>query len=203
MTAGTPEGSGAEQPADFSPGAPDSWAHQPTEAPAREPWPGQESQQPPQPLPPPGVTPSSANDPFPQDRSPSSPPGPFSADQIPSGQFSPWQYPSAPFPAGQRGYDPYFYAPAQPRTNPFAITALVCGIVQFVLGLLVVLNILAAIPAIVFGSIALTQIRERGERGRGMAIAGLVLGILGVVYFALIIVLIAVGLGNTSSSGTS
>jgi hypothetical protein len=121
------------------------------------------------------------------------PPGLFSAEQIPPGQFWPGQYPPAPFPAGQQGYHPYFYAPALPRNNPFAITALVCGLVQFALGLLVVLNILAAIPAIVFGSIALRQIGLRGERGRGMAIAGLVLGILGVVYFALIIVVIIVG----------
>jgi hypothetical protein len=88
-----------------------------------------------------------------------------------------------------------------PRNNPFAITALVCGLVQFVLGLAVVGNIVAAIPAIVFGAIALKQIRLRGERGRGMAIAGLVLGILGVLYFALIILLIVVG-ANASSSGT-
>jgi hypothetical protein len=85
------------------------------------------------------------------------------------------------------------------RNNPFAITALVCGIVQFVLGLAVVGNILAAIPAIVFGSIALRQISARGERGRGMAIAGLVLGILGVLYFALIIVALVIG-ANTSGT---
>jgi hypothetical protein len=64
-----------------------------------------------------------------------------------------------------------------PRNNPFAITALVFGIVQFALGLAVVANIVAAIPAIVFGAVALKQIRTRGERGRGLAIAGLVLGV--------------------------
>jgi uncharacterized protein DUF4190 len=87
------------------------------------------------------------------------------------------------------------------RNNPFAITALVCGIVQFVLGLAVVGNIVAAIPAIVFGSIALKQIRLRGERGRGMAIAGLVLGILGVLYFALIIIAIVIGAQVSNSGG--
>jgi Domain of unknown function (DUF4190) len=88
-----------------------------------------------------------------------------------------------------------------PRNNRFAITAFVCGIVQFPLGLFVVGNILLAIPAIVFGSLALNQLKARGERGRGLAIAGLVLGILGVLYFALIIIMIV--FGNTSSSGSS
>jgi Domain of unknown function (DUF4190) len=119
------------------------------------------------------------------------------------GQYppSPSQYPPAQFPPGPSGYAPQFYAPVMARNNPFAITALVCGIVQFPLGLFVIGNILGAIPAIVFGSIALKQIKIRGERGRGLAIAGLVLGILGVLYFALIIIVIV--FGNTSSSGTT
>jgi len=87
------------------------------------------------------------------------------------------------------------------RNNPFAITSLVCGLVQFVLGLAIVGNIAAAIPAIVFGAIALKQIRLRGERGRGMAIAGLILGILGVVYFALVIVVIVIGANAAPSGG--
>ena len=62
------------------------------------------------------------------------------------------------------------------------------------------MNILAAIPAIVFGAIGMRQTQLRGERGRGMAIAGLVLGILGVVYFAIIIILLVVS-ANASKSG--
>ena len=69
-----------------------------------------------------------------------------------------------------------------------------CGIAQFVLGLLIFGNILLAIPAIICGALGLKQTRLRGERGRGMAIAGLVLGILGVVYFALVIVGVRRGL---------
>ena len=106
-------------------------------------------------------------------------------------------YPQPGYP--QAGY-PQPFVGAQARNNPLAITALVCGIVQFVLGLFVVLNILGAIPAIICGAIALRQIRERRERGRGMAIAGLVLGILGVVYFILVIILIVVGLHIRSGS---
>jgi hypothetical protein len=118
----------------------------------------------------------------------------------PAGQYPPPadQYPP---PAGQYGYQqpPYYPAAAVPRNNPVAIAALVCGLAQFVLGLLLVGNILLAIPAIICGAIGLRQIDQRGERGRGMAIAGLVLGILGVVYFVIIVGLIIVGLNVHST----
>lgn len=61
------------------------------------------------------------------------------------------------------------YAP-QTRTNGMAIASLVCGIV----GCLFV----TAILAIVFGIIGLRQSRGRFGNGRGMAIAGLVLGLI-------------------------
>ena len=76
------------------------------------------------------------------------------------------------------------------RANPLAIAALACGIGQFFLGLLIVGNILLAVPALVLGIVGLRQVRSRGERGRGMAIAGVVLGALGVVYFALVLLVI-------------
>jgi hypothetical protein len=91
-------------------------------------------------------------------------------------------------PAGQYGYRPG-NAPAAPRTNPVAIAALICGVVQFFLGLFA-LNFLLAIPAIVCGAIGLRQTRQRGEGGRGLSIAGLVLGILGIVWNVLYVVLI-------------
>jgi Domain of unknown function (DUF4190) len=148
-----------------------------------------------------GQDPTDRNQPQPQ-------PGPPEADQYPPspgqylpGQYPPGQYPPGQYPTGPVGYPPQFYAPVMARTNPFAITSLVCGIVQFLLGVLVVGNILGAIPAIVFGSIALKQIKLRGERGRGLAIAGLVLGILGVLYFTLVIIVIV--FGTATSSGTS
>lgn len=96
---------------------------------------------------------------------------------------------SGPPPGGQYSYpSSVYYNPAGQRTNPAAIAALVCGIVQFPLGL-VLLNILLAIPAIICGAIGLRQTTRRGEGGRGMAIAGLVLGILGIAYFAIMLLL--------------
>ncbi len=128
---------------------------------------------------------------------------PPSGQYPPPGQYPPGQYPPGQYgqyPPGQYGYQPQFVTPSAPRNNPAAIWALVCGIVQFIFGLTLVGNILLAIPAIILGSIALKQIRLRGERGRGLAIAGLVLGILGVVYFVLIIIVIVVGVNVRSGT---
>jgi len=87
--------------------------------------------------------------------------------QYPAQQYQ--QYPAPPYP----GYPvaPYGQAyPVAPRTNGMAIGALVgsiagaslCGI--------------GAIIGTVLGHIALRQIKQSGEQGRGMAIAGIVIG---------------------------
>lgn len=73
-----------------------------------------------------------------------------------------------------------------PGTNGFAIAALCCGI----FGLFAVSLVLA----IVFGFVALHQIRVRPQRGRGLAIAGIVLGGLWLVG---LVTLIAVGLATS------
>jgi hypothetical protein len=66
--------------------------------------------------------------------------------------------------------------PGAPRqTNALAITSLVCGICQ------IPFWFLAGIPAIICGHIARSQIRQTGEDGDGMALAGLILGYLGVL----------------------
>jgi peptidyl-prolyl cis-trans isomerase B (cyclophilin B) len=64
-----------------------------------------------------------------------------------------------------------------PRTNVLAILSLVFSIGGSILG-------------VVFGHIALGQIARSGERGHGLAIAGLITGYAGIV---LIIVLFAIG----------
>jgi hypothetical protein len=94
-------------------------------------------------------------------------------------------------PAGPAGlvmpYHPGYYPPVAPSapTNGLAIGAMVCGLIEvFTLGF-------AAIPAVILGHLARGQIRRTGERGDGMAIAGLVLGYLGIAGWALIILAIA------------
>ena len=50
---------------------------------------------------------------------------------------------------------------------------------------------ITAIPAVILGHVARGQIRRNGERGDGMATAGLVLGWLGIAFFVLIVVGVA------------
>ena len=63
------------------------------------------------------------------------------------------------------------------KTNGLAVGALVCGIIPFFGG----------IPAVILGHVARGQIKRTGERGDGVAIAGLVLGYLWVALWVLIV----------------
>lgn len=74
------------------------------------------------------------------------------------------------------------------KVNGFAIASMVLGIVW--------IYWVGSILAVVFGHIALKQIKESSDTqsGRGMAIAGLVLGYVGVAIVALILVVVAVGI---------
>ena len=85
--------------------------------------------------------------------------------QPPYGQQPYGQPPYAPQPYG------YGWAPPQ-RTNGLAIASMVLGIVW--------LYWIGSVLALVFGYVARKQIRERGDAGGGMAIAGIVLGWVGV-----------------------
>ena len=84
-------------------------------------------------------------------------------------------------------YQPGYYPAINTPTSGLAIGSLVCGILElFTLGF-------AAIPAVILGHLARTQIRRSGERGDGMAIAGLVLGYLGIGIWTLIIIALTAG----------
>lgn len=69
--------------------------------------------------------------------------------------------------------------PGYVKTNTLAIISLVCGIGQ------VVLWPLTAIAAIILGHVARNQIRQTGEGGSGLALAGLILGWIGVAVLVL------------------
>jgi Domain of unknown function (DUF4190) len=114
-------------------------------------------------------------------------PGPYG--QPPYGQSGQYGQP------GPYGQPPY--GAVGRKTNPLAIASLCCGIGQ------VVAWILASIPAIVLGFMALNQIRQTGEDGRGMAIAGIVLGFIGIISMALLIIFFVAiihGLSNNSAT---
>jgi Domain of unknown function (DUF4190) len=97
------------------------------------------------------------------------------------------------YPPYQQPYLPY---PPAPPTNGMAVTALVCGVASFVVGI-------TFIPAIIFGHIAQRQIRQTGEQGGGLALAGLILGYVGgALFFGLVlaVAVIAVKVGHSGSA---
>ncbi len=69
--------------------------------------------------------------------------------------------------------------PLVQQTNSMAIAALVSSLVLAPLG-------------IVFGHMALSQIKKRGDDGRGLAIAGLAIGYVGTVLLVLFVILLVV-----------
>ena len=72
-----------------------------------------------------------------------------------------------------------------PRYNGLAIASMVLGIVW--------VYWIGSILAVIFGHVALSQIKksEGGQRGRGMAIAGVVLGYVGIASLVAVIVVVA------------
>lgn len=79
--------------------------------------------------------------------------------------------------------------PDQPRAgyarvpvNGMAIRSLVFGLAQVLLWWMILLpGFVSALIALVLGIVALRQISRRGGGGRGLAIAGVTLGALGVI----------------------
>ncbi len=82
--------------------------------------------------------------------------------------------------------------PIAQKTNGLAIASMVLGIVW--------IYWIGSILAIVFGHVALSQIKKSGgtQGGRGMAIAGLVLGYIGLGTILLVILVTIVGTSVTT-----
>lgn len=112
-----------------------------------------------------------------------------------------WAPVSAPQPAAS-AYPPATYAYA-PRTNSLAVASLVSGILSWLL-----CPFLGAVLAVIFGHVARGQIKNTGEGGGGMAMAGLILGyvnlgltVLGVVVWIFLfagLAILGAALGGTS-----
>jgi hypothetical protein len=103
--------------------------------------------------------------------------------------------PSAPAygsaPAAPQAYSPQGYGQgaAGDKWNVLAIISLVSAF-------------FVSLAAVICGHIALSQIKKTGERGRGLAIGGLVLGYLGLVagliFIVFFIIVIMAGIGDAS-----
>lgn len=115
-----------------------------------------------------------------------SPPGPGWWQASDGNWYPPDQAPgyAVPPPPGYGSPTGYGYGyPLQPTTtatNGFAIAALIASIVSCGIG---------SVLGVIFGHIALNQMKRTGEGGRGLAIGGLVVGYLGIL--AMIVLIIA------------
>ena len=91
----------------------------------------------------------------------------FSVQEAPLTQQPP-SYP--PPPPGGYGYG---YPPPPPpqsaATNGMAVASLVCSLFGW-------LCLIGPLLGLIFGFVALNQIKQTGQRGRGMALAGIIIG---------------------------
>jgi hypothetical protein len=100
----------------------------------------------------------------------------------------------------QPGYHPAYQQPGfypaavQRPTDGLAIASLVLGIVW--------VSWVGSILAVIFGHISLRRIEREGKAGRGMAIAGLVLGYVGIATLLLFIASIIIGAATSQNGPT-
>jgi hypothetical protein len=85
---------------------------------------------------------------------------------------------------------PPHVAPAEQRTNTLSIVALVGAFFVGILG-------------VIAGAIALGQIKRTGEQGRGLAIAGIVVGALNILVVLVAVALVLVGALAAASAAAS
>jgi len=81
-------------------------------------------------------------------------------------------------------------APAEQKTNVLAIVSLVSAF-------------FISIVAVITGHIALKQIAQTGENGRGLALAGLIIGYVGLAATVIVVIIWVVLLGAIASTGVA
>ncbi|HEY1118393.1 MAG TPA: DUF4190 domain-containing protein [Acidimicrobiales bacterium] len=141
---------------------------------------------------------------------PQPPPDPYSQQPYGQPQPPPYQQPygqpygqpqPSPYqqPYGQQGYgqQPYGYQPPA-TTNGMAIASLVVSIIS-----ITAFCGLTSIVGAILGHIARKQVRDRGENGGGLALAGIIVGWIGVALVLIVVaVVVAVALTEEASDPT-
>jgi Domain of unknown function (DUF4190) len=116
----------------------------------------------------------------------SSPGGPGQFGGPPSGFGGAPMYPGP--------YDPYQGYPSQ-QTNGLAVASLVTSIAGVLLGIPMAIfcyiGWVIPVAGAVMGGIALNQIKQRGQQGRGLAIAGIAIGVGTAALLVLVMVIVA------------
>jgi hypothetical protein len=118
---------------------------------------------------------------------PHQPNQPMGQDAMPGQQYPPmWQptmpgqmYPPPPQYGAPYGYGQPVYQPAPVPTNGMAVASLIISIIAYPLMFIWGIGIVFAIIGVILGHIAYNQ-QKRAAQPTGMAIAGLVLGYIGI-----------------------
>ncbi|WP_428341123.1 DUF4190 domain-containing protein [Mycobacterium sp.] len=113
------------------------------------------------------------------------PPPPYGSPGGPGG-YGPPMYPGS--------YDPYQGYPSQ-QTNGLAVASLITSIAGVLLGIPLAIfcyiGWVIPVAGAVMGGIALNQIKQRGQQGRGLAIAGIAIGAGTAALLVLVMVIVA------------
>ncbi|HEV7646796.1 MAG TPA: DUF4190 domain-containing protein [Actinophytocola sp.] len=99
-------------------------------------------------------------------------------------QFPP---PAQPYPPQPYSQAPQPYAPQQPYPYPVTRPTSGLAVAALVLGIVWVWGI-GSILAVIFGHIALSETKNGRKGGQGLAVAGLVLGWIGVASMLIILI---------------
>lgn len=94
---------------------------------------------------------------------------------------------------GNQYYPGYNVEP--PQTNGKSIAALVLGILAVVIPYV---GFIIGIVAIVIASMSFKEIKRTGDRGYGMAVAGLVCGIVGTALYGIIFLFVILAIASLS-----
>lgn len=135
-------------------------------------------------------------DPYGQSPYTQSPYGQAQPDQNPYSQAPYGQSPYGQSPYGQPYQAPYGYQPAQ-TTNGLAIASLVVSIIS-----VTAFCGLTGIVGAILGHVARKQIRERNQGGAGMALAGIIIGWIGVALIVVFALVMIVAIASEDSSTT-
>lgn len=153
-------------------------------------------------LPPAPATPPAYGDPQP---SAYPPPPAAPAQPAPYGQppqYAQPQYPQTP-PYAQPQYPPAAYGaygayPVPKKTNVLAVISMIASIVGFIW----ILPFVGALAGVITGHIALKQIAQSGENGRGMALAGVIVGYVALAFVVIGVILFVFFLAIGASQST-
>ncbi|SFI35062.1 MULTISPECIES: DUF4190 domain-containing protein [Microbacterium] len=136
---------------------------------------------------------------------PAAPPAYVPPAYPPAAQTPPYAAPGAYQPPAYPGTaNPYAYGgyAAAQKTNTLSIVSLIASIAGFIW----ILPFVGSLAGAIMGHIALNQIKQTGEKGRGMALAGVIVGWAGLALVVIGVIiffgLIAVA-GSTTGFSTS